>query len=157
MPARGELKPGSIAARVLAMVTEGAGAAVSRNEIGRRLVAQDRRWLGRTLGTLQRSRLIVEAPGGYRLADAAAPEPAIRERVTPPLPEHAKRLLGAIIRRAHALRGRGIVVGASELLRAAADKVAPHPASKDLAALADLFEHAPTLYPVLDLPERVAA
>ncbi|AZO77740.1 MULTISPECIES: hypothetical protein [unclassified Bosea (in: a-proteobacteria)] len=157
MPKRGVLKPGSIAAQVLSMVAEGQGAAVSRNDIGKRLQAQDRRWLGRTLGTLQLSSLIVEVAGGFRLADAAAPEPPFTERLAPPLPEHSRSILAAIVRRAHRLRAGGIVVGAAELVRSAARKVAPHPAAQDLSALADLFEHAPALYPVLDLPQRTAA
>lgn len=157
MPKRGELKPGSIAAQVVGIVAEGQGAAVSRNEIGKRLKAQDRRWLGRTLGTLQLSRLIVEVAGGFRLALATAPEPPCMERVTPPLSERTVSFLAAIIRRAHEMRGRGIIVGASEFLRDAARRIGRHPAADDLEALADLFEHAPTLYPTLDLPLRAAA
>lgn len=157
MPKRGELKPGSIAARLLAMIAEGAGASVSRNEMAPRLPAKDRCWFARTLVSLQQSGLIVETAGGFRLADARSPEAPIIERVSPPLSEHVRQCLAAIIRRAHLLRERGIVVGAAELLRAAAEKLAKHPAAQDLNALADLFEHAPGLYPVLDLPRRAAA
>lgn len=157
MPKRGELKPGSIAARLLAMVAEGQGASVSRNEMAPRLEAKERCWFARTLASLVHSGLIVETAGGFRLADATAPEPAIIEKITPQLPERSRQLLAAIIRRAHLLRERRMIVGACELLRAAAEKIAPHQVAQDLQALADLFEHAPSLYPVLDLPQRAAA
>lgn len=157
MPKRGELKPGSLAARLLAMVAEGLGATVARDDMARRLPGKDRCWFARTLASLELAGLIVEVAGGYRLADARPSEPAIIEKITPPLSEHVCQCLAAIIRRAHLLRERGIVVGAAELLRATAEKLAKHPAAQDLEALADLFEHAPTLYPVLDLPQRAAA
>ncbi len=157
MPKRGELKPGSLAARLLAMVAEGLGATVARDDLARRLPGKDRCWFARTLASLELAGLITASAGGYRLADARPPEPAIIERIVPPLSEPVRQCLAAIIRRAHLLRERGIVVGAAELLRAAAEKMARHPAAQDLAALADLFEHAPSLYPVLDLPQRAAA
>lgn len=157
MPKRGELKPGSIAAQIFAIITEGLGAAVSRNEIGKRLLGQDRAWLGRTLSSLQLAGLIVEAVGGYRLAEVRPAEPPLLERTAPPLSEQTRQVLAAIIRRAHRLRGQGIVVGAAELLRAAAERLGRHPAASDLAALADLFEHCNGLYPALDLSQRAAA
>jgi hypothetical protein len=111
--------------------------------------------LGTVLGRMVKRGVIAETRLGYRLTQMRAALPEWRP--PQPLPEHARPLLAAIIRRAHKLRERGLVTGAAELLREAAAKVAPHPAAQDLAALADLFEHAPTLYPVLDLPQRAAA
>lgn len=157
MPKRGELKPGSVAARLVAIVAEGFGEAVSRSEIARRLKSPERCWLDRTLGSLQLAGLIVAAGGGYRLAAARPAEPPLVERTAAPLPEQTKALLAAIIRRAHALRGRGLVVGAAALLREAARRLGRHPAAEDLSALADLFDHAPSLYPQLDLSARAAA
>lgn len=157
MPKRGELKPSSIAGRIAAIVAEGLGEAVTRGEIAQRLARSERSWLDRTLRSLQLSGLLMEGAGGYRIAQARPSEPPLIEPPTPPLSERTRLLLAAIIRRAHRLRAQGIVVGASELLRSAAERLGRHPAADDLAALADLFEHAPTLYPVLDLPQRAAA
>lgn len=157
MPKRGELKPGSLAFRLLAMVAEGCGATVSREGMAQRLPAKDRCWFARTLASLELAGLITESAGGYRLADARPPEAAIIERISAPLSQPVRQCLAAIIRRAHLLRERGIVVGAAELLREAAGRLAPHHAAQDLLALADLFEHASGLYPVLDLPQRAAA
>ncbi|PZR94145.1 MAG: hypothetical protein DI537_08635 [Stutzerimonas stutzeri] len=157
MPKRGDLKPGSLAARIAAIVAEGFGEAVSRQAISARLAGSERCWLGRTLSSLQLAGLIVEAADGFRLAEGRAPEAPLVEREAPPLAEHSRQILAALIRRAHRLRASGMIVGAAELLRDAAERLGRHPAANDLQALADLFEHAPTLYPTLDLRARAAA
>lgn len=158
MPARGQLKPGSIAAQIVAQIEAGAGEPVSRNELGRALVGRDRHWLGRTLGTLQRSGLIKELPGGYRLTDGPLPaEAPIYERPVRRVPAPLRSALAPILERARHLRAVGQPCRAQVLLQRAAEKVSLPFVAEDLLALSDLFGRAGEPYRDLDLQARAAA
>lgn len=144
MAPRGELKPGSIATRVLEMIDTAGQRPVPRSELHRRLPPVSRNGLGRALERLLDARQIVIVPGGFLLAGRV---PAAREIVEPPtvpqpVPEPLRRQLDAIQRRAHALRFAGERAAATLLLAAASRHPAlPRHVQAGFAALADLFRH----------------
>lgn len=149
----GGYRDGSLSAEVFAVLARRPGDYTSRAVLA--ALFPGKTALGPILGRMVKRGIVSETRLGFRLTQVRGALPDWRP--PQPLPERGRAFLAAIIRRAHALRGRGLVIGAAELLREAATRVAPNPAAQDLYALADLFEHAPGLYPALDLPQRAAA
>lgn len=154
MAQAGEIKPGSVASRVLDILRE-EGRPLSRVTLRFRAGARNGHHMDRVLTGLVMRKLVRESERGYRLAEAEAPPPPPPPEPEPgPAPSHLMRLVSAIIRRAHRHRLAGEPAQASGLVRQAArawglDRF-PH-IRADLLALADLFAAHATTYPELDL------
>lgn len=151
-------------AKVLARLRAASPQAVSRDELA---ALVGRASLKPLIFKMKQLSLIACSPQGYHLPGILPPAP-VAEAVTaaplaalspfrpsaPDLPDHLRRLLAAILRRAHAFRLGGAGHEAARLLRQAAgahglDRM-PH-VRADLLALADLFAAHRTTYPELDL------
>lgn len=150
----GGYRQGSLSAEVFATLAQQPGAYVSLTAL--KALFPGKTALDSILGRMVKRGLVCQNRLGYRLTQMQPP-PASNWRVPEPLPEEHRARLDELVRRAHAWRAQGLVNSAADLLRDAAARLSWHPAAQDVAALADLFEHAPSLYPVLDLPQRAAA
>lgn len=145
MAQRGEIKPGSLSARVLELVEAHGGAPVSRAAISQQFSPAERRWLHRALDCLIKNGRVRETCDGYvpaHLASTAVSEAVPGET----MPAAVRRTLAEIIHRAHEHRRAGSRGSAAALLRRAAARVRLRHVAEDLAALSDLFEHAPGFY-----------
>lgn len=155
MAQAGEIKPGSVASRVLDILRE-EGRPLSRVTLRFRTGARNAHHIDRVLTGLVMHKRVRESEHGYRLveAQAAPPPPPPPEPEPGPAPSHLMQLVSAIIRRAHRHRLAGEPAQASGLVRQAARAWGlerfPH-IRADLLALADLFAAHGTTYPELDL------
>ncbi|MET3892801.1 hypothetical protein ABIE41_003877 [Bosea sp. OAE506] len=155
MAQAGEIKPGSVAERVLTILRE-EGRPLSRVTLRLRTGASNGNHIDRVLTGLVVRKLVRESVHGFRLADLPAPAPAapVLEPEPGPAPSHLMRLVSAVIRRAHRHRAAGQLTQASTLVRQAAGAWGldgfPH-IRADLLALADLFAAHGATYPELDL------
>lgn len=145
MAQRGEIKPGSLSDRVLVLVEAGDGTPVARASIAQQVSAAERRWLHRAFDCLVKNGRVRETGGGFvpaHLIAAAVPETVPGET----MPEGVRRTLAEIVMRAHEYRRAGLPGSAVALLRRASARVRLRHVAEDLAALSDLFEHAPGFY-----------
>lgn len=162
-------REGGQKAKVLARLKEASPHAVSRDELA---ALVGRAALKPLIFKMKRLSLIACSPQGYHLPGITPPPPQTATgkglRLTPlvppsprrmpemflPTPEHLRRLLGAIIRRAHRSRQAGDLHGAVKLLVQAAGagglELRPH-IRADLLALADLFAAHRETFPTVDL------
>lgn len=148
-------RPGTLPDRVLALLRARSPQPVSLVELRDTIGAGT---LPPLLSKMIRAGVIKRSKEGFHLPALvpeggpyakAAPEPAPE-----PLPDHQRRLVFAIIRRAHAFRQGGAPQEAARLLRQAAGAhgLEARPAIRnDLLALADLFAAHAATYPEVDL------
>ena len=144
MAARGDIKPGSVTARVLAAIAD-AGRPIGRGALLATLTGHDRNWLGRTLDRLITLGHVRECRAGYELA--GAPRPLVPgERDPERLSPGQRAVVSAVISRAHRYRAAGMAFMAASLLERAARRRLPAHVQQDLSALAGLFAEPTGIY-----------
>lgn len=156
MPARGSIKPGSLSARVLAVI-EASEKPMNRGALLQPLGRPDRMWLGRTLDRLVTLGHVRETRAGFVWTGRPEPEPKpIAERDPERLAPGQRAAVMAVISRAHGYRAAGLPIAAAELLeRAAVRRLPPH-VQQDLGALASLFAEHRQTFPEADLGRAAA-